>query len=265
MSIFCPLASGSSGNSTYIATASSGILIDAGISLRRLISCFNEVGLAFESIDAVFLTHEHSDHIMGAGAISRKLNIPVYATPGTWEEIERRNLLGDVPFCNKKYIYNGENLFFNDMCIRPFSIPHDAGEPVGFSILTGAHKMSVATDIGHITESVKENLAGSNVLLLESNHDVDMLVTGKYPEYLKKRVLGNLGHLSNVNAGILLAEITSEKTSDIFLGHLSEDNNRPMIAYETVRNILENRQIKVNLRVAERSRASSIIKLSAME
>lgn len=241
--IFCPLASGSSGNSTYIATGGTRILIDAGVSGKRIQEALASLNVDGNSIDALFITHEHVDHIKGAGILSRRFDIPVYATQGTWDAMEE--LLGPISRQNKRIIYSDENCVINDICVKPFSIPHDAAEPVGFSVFADNIKMTVATDIGHITDGIKENIADSSVLLLESNHDEEMLKNGPYTWSLKKRILGDLGHLSNITAGSLLAEIMSERIKHVFLGHLSAENNTPHIAYDTVEAVLNDNKIHI--------------------
>lgn len=240
---FCPLASGSSGNSLYIGTDSTGILIDAGLSGRELIKRLDTLHVSGASIDALFITHEHIDHIKGAGIISRKFDIPIYATTGTWEAME--GSIGGIAPKNVRYVYKGESCAVNDICVLPFDIPHDAAEPVGYSIFAGNHKMTAATDLGHITDTVRDSISGSRALLLEANHDVDMLRRGSYPARLKKRILGEKGHISNETAGLLLSEIADKTLEYVFLGHLSDENNEPHLAYETVASMLMKSGINV--------------------
>ncbi|MDD5945993.1 MAG: MBL fold metallo-hydrolase [Clostridia bacterium] len=240
---FCPLVSGSSGNSTFISNGSTHILIDAGISCKQLVEHIRQLKIEPQSIDAVFITHEHIDHIKGAGVLSRKYNIPVYATPGTWQGIGKT--VGDFSEENTKYIYPDKMIVVGDLCVKPFAIPHDTAEPVAYSVFTDNIKMTVATDIGTATDTVKENIYDSDVLLLEANHDINMLKNGSYPWSLKKRILGDRGHLSNVTAGETLSEIMSGRMKYVFLGHLSKENNEPHLAYETVGKILEENRIKV--------------------
>ncbi|OUQ56631.1 MBL fold metallo-hydrolase [Tyzzerella sp. An114] len=240
---FCPIASGSSGNCIYAGTESTNILFDAGLSGKRIKEGLDILNVDGTNIDALFITHEHSDHIKGAGIISRRFDIPIYATEGTWEAME--NTIGNIGRRNKKFIYSGEPCVINDMCIMPFDIPHDAAEPVGYSIFAKDFKMTIATDLGHVTDTVKENIQGSDVLLLESNHDVDMLKCGSYPWALKQRILGDKGHISNETAGKLISEIMDGKLKHIYLGHLSDENNEPHLAYETVKSILNENDIKV--------------------
>lgn len=259
---FCPLSSGSSGNSLVISTQFTNILIDAGFSGKKGEMLLSEMGIDMSQIDALFITHEHVDHIKGAGVISRKYNIPIYATPGTWSAMEAS--IGGIARGNKRFIYSGEICYLNDLCIKPFSVPHDAEDAVAFSVMTDKHKMTVATDMGYVTDEIKENLKGSDILLIEANHDLDMLINGPYPWPLKKRIMGEKGHISNITCGDTLAEIIDEKLKYIYLGHLSSENNKPHIAYEAVEQILKKSGVNpgkdLSLDVAARySRSREII------
>jgi len=258
---FCSMASGSSGNSIYAGTEHTHILFDAGLSGKRIQEGLAEIGVSGNQIDALFITHEHSDHIKGAGILSRRFDIPIYATPGTWEAMESQ--LGDISYKNKQFIYQGEHCIINDLCIKPFAIPHDAAEPVGYSVMTDQYKMTIATDIGHITDTLRENLMDSNVLLLEANHDIEMLRNGSYPWKLKQRVLGENGHLSNVTAGQLLTDVMSGKLEHVFLGHLSSENNLPSIALRTVAEVLQKNGISIEknfqMELAHRHKVSRLI------
>ncbi len=260
---FCPLASGSSGNSVYIATENTHILIDAGLSGKSIENGLKSVGSTSSLIDAIFVTHEHSDHIAGIGVLSRKHNIPIYATEKTWKQIDKIRNIGIIGEHNKKTVYIQENCIINDIIINPFPIPHDSAAPVGYCIFAQNAKLSVATDIGHVTECIKESIVDSDAILIEANHDVDMLINGRYPEHLKKRVLGQNGHLSNVCSGRLIAEIMSNRLRYVFLGHLSEENNDPAVAYETVSSILAANKINiekhVSLMLAQRFTASQMV------
>lgn len=238
---FCPIASGSSGNSIYVGTEHTHILIDAGITGKRAEAGLKELQVKGDSLNALLITHEHKDHIKGAGVLSRRFDIPIFATPGTWEGM--KNEIGTIAVKNIRYLYSGENCIINDMCIRPFEIPHDAAEPVGFNIFVENTKVTVATDIGHVTDAVRQCICDSDLLLLEANHDINMLKNGSYPWLLKKRIWGDRGHLSNVAAGNLISEIMSEKLKYIYLGHLSNENNIPHLAYETVESILKEHHI----------------------
>jgi len=257
---FCPIASGSSGNSVYISVGETRMLVDAGLSGVRIEKGLKAIDVDASTIDAIFITHEHGDHIQGACILSRRFDIPVYATPKTWGVMEKNRNIGSIAKHNKQFVYAGENLILGDAHIRPFAIEHDAAEPVGYNIFAENTKITVTTDIGCVTDELKENVADSDVLLIESNHDVDMLMNGSYQYHLKQRILSDKGHLSNVNCGKLLAEIMTAKLKHIYLGHLSQDNNRPALAFETVANILQANGITLggekNLYLAERSGVS---------
>ncbi len=263
---FATIASGSSGNSIYIGTDSTKILIDAGLSGKKIQDGLSDIGVCGNDIDGIFVTHEHIDHVQGIGVLSRRFDIPVYATAGTWKAMPA--CIGELKEKNKRFVYSDEACVINDICIRPYDIPHDAAEPVGYSIFAEKFKISAATDIGHVTECVMENIKDSDLLLLESNHDVDMLKNGDYPYHLKKRILGNNGHLSNETAGKLLAWAVSESKSlqHVFLGHLSKENNTPAAAYNTVRAVLDEYDIRtgdfLNIYVAARYGVERTIKLA---
>jgi len=239
------------------------VLIDAGISGIRAEKSLQAINVDISILDAIFITHEHGDHIQGACILSRRFDIPVYATPKTWEAMSKNRNLGSLAKHNKQYIYAGENLIFGEAVMRPFAIEHDAAEPVGYNIFAENTKITVTTDIGCITDGLKESVTDSDILLIECNHDLDMLMNGRYTYHLKQRVAGDKGHLSNVNCGKLLAEIMTSRMKHIYLGHLSEDNNRPALAFETVSNILEANNIKLsgdrNLYIAERSTISRMV------
>lgn len=258
---FCTIASGSSGNCTYIGTEHTKILIDAGISGRKIEEGLAELKLTGDAIDALFITHEHVDHIKGAGILSRRFDIPVFATAETWAAME--DSLGKIAPSNKRVIYADEVCPVNDICVKPFAIPHDAAEPVGYNVFSGKKKVTLATDIGHVTDTVRESIEGSDLLLLESNHDIDLLRKGSYPWPLKRRILGEKGHLSNAAAGELLAEVMTGKTKYVFLGHLSEENNDPHLAYETVEKILRRNRIEVgkHLKMDMASRSRNGVKI----
>ncbi|WP_317855466.1 MBL fold metallo-hydrolase [Chakrabartyella piscis] len=240
---FCTLVSGSSGNCTYMGTKHTKILVDVGVSGKKIESGLAELSVQGSEIDGIFITHEHLDHIKGAGVFSRRYNVPIYATFDTWRAME--DTLGKIAPDNRRYVYPEENCILNDLCIQPFSIPHDAAEPVGFSVFGAGRKITVATDLGCVTDTIKEHIADSQILLLEANHDVDMLKNGPYPWHLKQRVLSDVGHLSNMNAGGLLAEVMSGKMEHVLLGHLSAENNEPALAYHTVERVLACSKIQV--------------------
>ena len=257
---FCPIASGSSGNCCYIGTETTHLLVDAGLSGKRIEAALSSVGI--NNISGILVTHEHSDHVSGAGILSRKYNVPVYATQNTWRFLLRHGTIGKVSVEMQKTIVPGQPVTIGDIEVLSFDVPHDASHPVGYCLHSNGYKAAVATDMGYVTDTVRELLQDTDVLLIESNHDIEMLRNGKYPQMLKERVMSSRGHLSNVAAGALLAEISSDTCRHIFLGHLSEENNRPMIALNTVQNILEANGRPIDkVSVADRHEPSEMIVL----
>lgn len=219
-----PLFSGSSGNCTYIENNNQGLLVDAGVSGKRI---FEALGESKSKVKALLITHEHSDHISGVSVVARQLKIPVYATEKTWASEKIKGLKEE--YIN--IIEPGEEISVAGMQVTPFLIPHDAAAPVGYNFFDEKEKVTVATDIGQMSEKLFLSLAGSKRILLESNHDIKMLQNGEYPLWLKKRIGGARGHLSNDDAAATCARLIGTGTAEIFLGHLSLENNLPSIAY----------------------------------
>lgn len=229
----CSIASGSSGNCIYVGSDNTHLLVDVGISGKRVEQGLNSLELTGKDIDGILITHEHSDHIKGLGVIARKHQIPIYATGGTVDALSRMNL-GKMPEGIFHEIYEDEPFEIKDLTVNPFMIPHDAAQPVGYRVECGEHSVGIATDLGKYNEYIISNLQNLDALLLEANHDIRMLQVGKYPYYLKQRILGDRGHLSNENAGRLLCRLLHDNMKAIFLGHLSRENNYEELAYETV-------------------------------
>lgn len=225
------LYSGSSGNATYIGNNESGILVDIGKNAKQTTMSLSSLGLEPECVKAVFITHEHSDHIAGLRVFCNRHNIPVYASRGTLEVLEEKgHLKGNFPV----YIIE-KHADIEDMHIECFHTLHDSAESMGYTVeFNNGQKVAVSTDLGKVTDEVKNAIKGSNTILLESNHDVNMLDCGPYPYYLKKRILSDYGHLSNEAAAELVSELVNYGTKQIILGHLSTDNNIPELAYQTV-------------------------------
>lgn len=239
--IFTPLFSGSSGNAILISSESTNILVDAGKTGKAVTSSLSELGV--NKIDAMLITHEHSDHVKAAGIISRKFDVPIFATHGTWNGMEQ--FLGKLKQENIKKFKTSDSFDIGDIHIKSFEISHDAEEPVGYSFFVGDKKATIATDTGYISDAIRENVVDSDILYIESNHDVNMLKYGSYPWYLKQRILSDSGHLSNDVTGQLLAEIYNEKLKHVILAHLSRENNFPELAYKTVKLCLEDSGIRV--------------------
>lgn len=229
------IASGSSGNCTYIGSEKTHILVDAGISNKRIEQGLNEIGVKGSELDGILITHEHSDHIRGLGILARKYKIPIYGTRETLEEIGKKKSLGEYPKELLEEILPDRGFEVGDLELLPFSIDHDAANPVAYRIRHGHRNVAVATDMGHYDSYIINHLQGLDALLIESNHDVNMLQAGPYPYYLKRRILGDHGHLSNENAGRLLNHLLHDRLKHILLGHLSKENNYEALAYETVK------------------------------
>lgn len=230
----CSIASGSSGNCVYVGSEQAHVLVDVGISGKKIEAGLNSIDLTGKDIDGILITHEHSDHIKGLGVLSRKYGIPVYTTGGTADAMSRMSVLGKIPEGLIREIREDEPFFIKDMSIHPFTIPHDAAQPVGYRLECGGQSVGIATDLGKYNEYIVDNLQNLDALLLEANHDIRMLQVGKYPYYLKQRILGDRGHLSNENAGRLLCRLLHDNLKAVFLGHLSKENNYEELAYETV-------------------------------
>ena len=230
----CSIASGSSGNCIYVGSDCAHVLIDAGISGRRVEAGLNSLELTGRDLDGILITHEHSDHIKGLGVFARKYGIPIYATGGTVDAMVRSGSLGKIPEGIFREIREDEPFLIKDLVVNPFTIPHDAAQPVGYRLECGEHSVGIATDLGKYNEYIIENLQNLDALLLEANHDIRMLQVGRYPYYLRQRIMGDRGHLSNENAGQLLCRLLHDNLKAVFLGHLSKENNYEELAYETV-------------------------------
>lgn len=231
----CSIASGSSGNCIYAGSDTTHILIDTGISGKRAEAGLKQLELSMRDIDGIFITHEHSDHIQGLGVLSRKYEVPIYCTDKTRDAILADSSVGTIDPALFQTIRPDENVVLKDLNIHPIHISHDAADPVAYRIAHGRQKCAVMTDLGVYNDYIVENLKGVDAVLLEANHDIRMLQVGPYPYMLKKRILGDRGHLSNEASGQLLCRILHDNIQAIVLGHLSKMNNLPELAYETVR------------------------------
>jgi len=237
----CSIASGSSGNCIYVGSDQTNLLIDVGISGKRIESGLRSIDIAPDAVDAILITHEHSDHVMGLGVMARKHQIPIYATAETINAILHMNNVGKIPEKLFHYVKPDEVFEIKDIEVNPFSTSHDASNPVCYTMQSGGHKVGIATDLGKYDDYIISKLEGSELLLLEANHDVNMLMVGSYPYYLKQRILGDRGHLSNETSADLISKLLHEKLQYIFLAHLSKENNYAELAYETVRSELTSR------------------------
>lgn len=262
----CSIASGSSGNCVYVGSDTTHLLLDVGISGKRTEAGLKELGLKMSDIDGIFITHEHADHINGLGVIARKYGVPIYGTRGTIEAIKQTHSLGEIDDDLFQYIQADEKCTVKDVTLYPIRTSHDAAEPVAYRISHDKQKVAVITDLGCYNDYTVECLRDLDVLYLEANHDIHMLQVGPYPYYLKQRILGERGHLSNEAAGKLLSRLLHDGMRAIVLGHLSQENNLPELAYESVRVEVTMSDTPYNgndfpLYVARRSEVSQMIEI----
>ena len=259
---FCNLYSGSSGNCSFVGTDNINILIDCGESQKKILTALESIGTNINQINAIVVTHEHSDHVKTLGAISKKYNIPVYANEKTFNNMpEQTELIKEE---NRKIFNTDDHFEIGDLQIHPFHIPHDAAEPCGYNIYNENNKISIATDIGHMDNSILKKLEESKFLLLESNYEPEILKYAKYPYYLKRRISGPNGHLSNQEASDTIIKLLSTGVNNIMLGHLSKETDFPELAYKTVMDEIINNKINNNLtlNVASRIKPSDIINIA---
>lgn len=231
----CSIASGSSGNCIYVGSEATHLLVDVGISGRRTQSGLNALGITGKDLDGILITHEHTDHICGLGVMARKYEVPIYATKETIEAMKQCTSLGKIDASLFREVEEDKKLIIKDLTVNPMRISHDAARPVAYRIGYGNKRVGICTDLGVYNDYTVECLRGMDAVLIEANHDVNMLQVGPYPYYLKQRILGERGHLSNENSGKLLSRILHDNMQAIVLGHLSKENNLPELAYEAVR------------------------------
>ena len=264
--LFCPLYSGSSGNALFVQYGQTRLLIDAGKTGKCLFSALEAIGVDPKTLNAVLVTHEHSDHISGAGVLCRKLKIPVYATEATWNAMDRK--VGAIPPELRVTFDKTQDFYVGDIGVTSFAIPHDAADPVGYRLWGGGASIATATDLGHFTRIVRDNVAGASLVLLESNHDPEMLrMNDRYSSYLKQRILGRHGHLSNDACAEALVELVNTGVHNVILGHLSGENNTPELALRTSENRVELEGVRLGedlcLDIALRDEIGSVYHLNA--
>ena len=258
MDLICPLRSGSNGNSTLIKGGSSSILVDAGLSCKAICTALEQIGSSYEEIDGILLTHEHSDHIKALPVLLKKLTCPIYATEGVLEYIVK-NL--KIPAHIPLVPLEKKAFELHDLEIKAFETPHDSVGSVGYQIKTPNNKIiSIATDLGCMTEEVFEHISKSSAVLLESNYDEGMLMCSAYPYIIKRRIISNIGHLSNIDCAKTAVKLAEKGVENIILGHLSQNNNMPELAFNTTKAYLNRAGFgEVNLQVAERSKCSKAV------
>ena len=259
---FCSLYSGSSGNSLFVETKNTRILIDAGVSCKKIEHALNDIDIDPKSLDGILVTHEHIDHVQSLGTLSKKFNLPVFVNQETLDAMpKQRDKISDE---NINIFKVSDKFEIGDLIVKPFSIPHDAANPCGFSLYKDDKKISVATDIGHMTNDILKNLEESLFVMLEANYDPEVLRYSPYPFSLKSRIAGPTGHLSNEIAGKTISHLIDSGLKNAMLGHLSKESNFPELAYQTVVDELISKNYNENsllLSVASRDFHSKIINI----
>ncbi|NBG88101.1 MBL fold metallo-hydrolase [Isachenkonia alkalipeptolytica] len=257
---FCSLVSGSAGNSYAFSDGEQRFLVDAGLSGKQIENRLAEIDIDPESLSGILISHEHIDHIKGAGILSRRYDLPVYANQGTWQAMEDK--IGKIAEKNRRTFQTNEIFSMGKLTIKPYKTSHDAAESVGFTVSGGREKVSIATDIGCMTPEILEEIKGSDLVVLEANHDVEVLKSGRYPYSLKRRILSDQGHLSNEAAGDCICYLAENKVENFVLAHLSEENNFPELALSTIQGMLSERQrtkhLKINVDIAFRNRIGRV-------
>lgn len=242
---FSVLASGSTGNAFYIESKEQSLLVDAGLSGKQLDRLFSEVNVNPEKLSGILVTHEHSDHIKGLGIIARKYNLPIYANDKTWKAME--GSIGKLSI-DQKFHFNMEEVkTFGDIDVESFGVSHDAAEPMFYTFRHNGKKVALVTDLGYVSERIKKTVEDADAYIFEANHDVEMLRMGRYPWSVKRRILGDSGHVSNEDSGLALSDIISHRTKRIYLAHLSQDNNMKDLARMSVDQVLKERGIDIEL------------------
>jgi len=241
------LASGSTGNSFFIATEQTRLLLDVGLSCKKIEGLLNQIGENPADLDGILITHEHSDHIRGLGVMAKRYQLPIYCNQATWKAIS--TVIKDLDESQVNIFQTGERHRFGDIEIESFGVSHDAAEPMGFIFYHQQKKLSFVTDLGYVSEKIKERIYNSDVFVMEANHDVAMLRMGSYPWSIKRRILGDSGHLSNETCGEALADVIGRATTRVYLAHLSKENNMIDLARMTVTQILGEAGVAVGSRV----------------
>lgn len=242
---FSVLASGSTGNAFYIESEQQRLLVDAGLSGKKMDGLFGEIDVDPSRLDGILVTHEHSDHIKGLGIFARKYNLPIYANEKTWQAMD--NSLGKLTI-DQKFQFDMESVrSFGDIEVESFGVSHDAAEPMFYTFRSNGQKVALVTDLGYVSERIKKTVEDADAYIFEANHDVEMLRMGRYPWNVKRRILGDSGHVSNEDSGLALADIISNRTKRIYLAHLSLDNNMKDLARMSVNQILAERGIELEL------------------
>ncbi|RSK29167.1 MBL fold metallo-hydrolase [Bacillus sp. HMF5848] len=233
---FSVLASGSTGNACYVEVGNTALLVDAGLSGKQLEAQCHKIGRDLKKVAGILVTHEHSDHIKGLGVISRKYQLPIYANAKTWQAMNGH--IGDISSEQRFTFEIGEQKAFGDIEVESFGVSHDAVEPMFYVFHHGGKKLALITDTGYVSDRMKGIIRGADAFVFESNHDVSMLQMGRYPWSVKRRILSDVGHVSNEDAALAMTDVITDNTKRIYLAHLSKDNNLKELAHMSVSQVL---------------------------
>ena len=244
---FSVLASGSTGNAFYIESGEEKILVDAGLSGKKIENLMQQVNIDPHDLSRILVTHEHSDHIKGLGIMARRYNLPIYANEKTWQAMDGQ--LGKLSVDQKFHFNSEETKTFGGIDVESFAVSHDAADPMFYTFHQDGKKVALVTDLGYVSERIKKTVEGADAYIFESNHDVSMLRMGRYPWNVKRRILGDSGHVSNEDCALALTDILTDQTKRIYLAHLSLDNNMKDLARMSVENILTDHGFEIGSRI----------------
>lgn len=253
---FSVLASGSTGNAFYIETDQTKLLVDAGLSGKQMDRLFQQIAADPKALDGILVTHEHSDHIKGLGILARKYNLPIYANEKTWKAMEKG--IGKIELDQKFHFEANKVQTFGNIDVESFSVSHDAVDPMFFTFRHGNKKVALVTDLGYVSERIKRTIEGADAFVFEANHDISMLQMCTYPWSVKRRILGDYGHVSNEDSGLALSDVISNDTKRVYLAHLSKDNNMKELARMSVDQVLQERGINMNLHDTDPGKATPL-------
>ncbi|SFK10330.1 Phosphoribosyl 1,2-cyclic phosphodiesterase [Halobacillus dabanensis] len=244
---FSVLASGSTGNAFYIESGEERILVDAGLSGKKMEGLLDQVGIDPQTLSRILVTHEHSDHIKGLGIMARRYQLPIYANEKTWNAMEDK--IGKISLDQKFHFSMEETMTFGGLDVESFAVSHDAADPMFYTFHQDGRKVALVTDLGYVSERIKKTVEGADAYIFESNHDVSMLRMGRYPWNVKRRILGDSGHVSNEDCALALTDLITDQTKRVYLAHLSLDNNMKDLAHMSVKNVLQERGFEIGTRV----------------
>lgn len=256
---FSVLASGSTGNAFYIASEKTKLLVDAGLSGKKMDQLFENIGKDPSELSGILVTHEHSDHVKGLGIFARKYNLPIYANEKTWNSMAKQ--IGKLTTDQRFHFEANAVKTFEDMDVESFSVSHDAADPMFFAFHSGNKKVALVTDLGYVSENIKKTVEDADAYIFEANHDIGMLQMGRYPWSVKRRILGDSGHVSNEDCGLALSDIITNRTQRVYLAHLSKDNNMKELARMSVDQVLKERGIHMDLRDTDPNQPTELYKV----